>query len=152
MFISLNNRQIIPSMNKVLKIFLLGFVFFLTINANKTDFYKLGIIEFDKNNLKAAKLFFEKDIVRNPKNKDSYIFLAKIHKKQKNHDEFEKNLNTALLLDPKNEEALYLLIILKAKDGDFDFADKKMKVFDAVCKNMCGKSKELKKILKKTTG
>jgi len=49
MFISLNNRQIIPSMNKVLKIFLLGFVFFLTINANKTDFYKLGIIEFDKN-------------------------------------------------------------------------------------------------------
>jgi tetratricopeptide (TPR) repeat protein len=152
MFISLNNHQIIQLMSKLLKIFLLNFVFFLTINANKTDFYKLGIVEFNKNNLKAAKILFEKDIVRNPKNKDSYIFLAKIYKKQKNHDEFEKNLNTALLLDPKSEEALYLLIILKTKDGDFDFADKKIKIFDAVCKNMCAKSKELKKILKKTTG
>ncbi len=47
MFISLNNHQIIQLMNKLLKIFLLSFFFFLTINANKADFYKLGIIEFE---------------------------------------------------------------------------------------------------------
>ena len=39
--------------------------------------------------------------------------MAKIHKEKENNQEFEKNLKTVLILDPKNEEALYLLIIKK---------------------------------------
>jgi len=148
MFILLNNHQITQLMNKVLKIFFLSFVFFLTINANKADFYKLGIIEFDKNNLKAAKLFFEKDIVRNPKNIKSYLFLAKIYKIKKQEDEFEKNLNTVLLLDPINEEALYIFIKKKVKDGDFLIAKNKLDIFKFHCKNLCDKNSELNKIIK----
>ncbi len=147
-----NNLQIILPMNKLLNFFFLIFILFFSISASEINFFELGKVEFKKNNMEKARLFFEKDIVRNPKNKDSYIYLAKIYKKQKNIDEFEKNLNTALLLDPKNEEALYFLILQKIKDGDFDFADKKVKIFEKVCSNMCQKTKELKKKIKKTTG
>ena len=56
-----------------------------------------------------SKFKFEKDIVFNPKNEMSYLYLAKIFNAQKNDFMEEQNLNTVIMLNPKNEEALYLL-------------------------------------------
>ena len=53
-----------------------------------------------------AKFKFEKDIVFNPKNENSYLYLAKIYKFKKDDNQEEKNLNTVILLNPKNEEAI----------------------------------------------
>ena len=57
-----------------------------------------------------SKFFFEKDLVYNPKNFESYLYLAKIYKNKENIEEEEYNLKNVLLLDPKNDEAIYLLI------------------------------------------
>ncbi len=103
-----------------------------------------------KKNIEEAKLNFEKDIVRNTKNIKSYLYLALIYKKKENSQEFEKNLNTVLLLDPKNEEALYLLITKKIKDADYDLAKEKYKIFSKYCNKLCSKKKEIDQLIKKS--
>ena len=62
-----------------------------------------------------SKFKFEKDIVFNPKNEMSYLYLAKIFNHQKDDFMEEQNLNTVILLNPKNEEATYNLAQLKLK-------------------------------------
>ena len=57
-----------------------------------------------------AKFKFEQDIVFNPKNEKSYLYLSKIFNKLKKKELEEKNLNTVLLINPKNEEATYNLL------------------------------------------
>ena len=62
----------------------------------------------------------------------------------KNTNEQEKNLKTVLLLDPKNEETLILIISLYIKKGDFKEAEQK---YDFLKKTFikCKKLKEFKK-------
>ena len=95
-----------------------------------------------------SKFKFEQDIVFNPKNELSYLYLAKIFKKEENDELHEQNLNTVILLNPKNEEALYLLSLLKVKKSDYQEANKLIEKFDVICKNLCNKSSELKTKLK----
>ena len=60
----------------------------------------------------------------------------------------EQNLNTVILLNPKNEEALYLLALLKIKKSDYDKSEKLISDLKKVCSNFCEKEDELKKKLK----
>ena len=69
-----------------------------------------------KKNILESKFKFEQDIVFNPKSEFSYLYLAKIYNKEKNDELEEQNLNTVILINPKNEEALYLLTLLKLKN------------------------------------
>ena len=120
----------------------------------------LGTSIFAKNSffLEAEKLFkekkysqskfkFEKDIVFNPKNEMSYLYLAKIFNQQKDDFMEEQNLNTVILLNPKNEEALYLLALLNIKKSDYDKSEKLIKDFKQVCSTFCKKESELIKKL-----
>ena len=112
--------------------------------ANKTNKYFLeGEKLFITNNFKEAKIYFEKDIVFNIKNIKSYLYLSKIHQNLKNQIEEEKNLKTVLLLDPKNEEGLFLLSKMYLREGDFKLADKKFNLLKKVCKNFCNKLENL---------
>ena len=124
---------------------------FLSFNlfAVETNYFELGKKSFDLNQLDKSKFYFEKDVVRNTKNIKSYLYLAKIYKIKKQNDEFEKNLNTVLLLEPKNEEALYFLIIKKINDGDYNLAKKKLDIFNSSCKQMCKKKSELMELINK---
>lgn len=149
MYKSQNSHQIIPLMNR--NYFIVIFIFFISFNvsANENNFYELGKKSFDLNQLDKSKIYFEKDIVRNTKSVQSYLYLAKIYKTKKQNDEFEKNLNTALLLEPKNEEALYLLIVKKINDGDYNLAKKKLDIFNSSCNKMCKKKSELIELINK---
>ena len=135
------------------KIIIVIFICFFSTNLfakdNSLNFEK-GKNFYDKNKIDEAKLNFEKDIVRNTKNIKSYLYLAKIHKKKENSQEFEKNLKTVLILDPKNEEALYLLIIKKIKDADYDYAMEKYKIFSKYCTKLCSKKNEIDRLIKKS--
>ena len=51
--------------------------------------------------LKKAKIKFEQSIVFDPKNENSYLYLAKIFKIQEKDSLEEQNLNTVILLNPK---------------------------------------------------
>ena len=76
--------------------------------------------------------------------------MAKIHKEKENNQEFEKYLKTVLILDPKNEEALYLLITKKIKDADYDFASEKYEIFSKYCSKLCSKKSEIDRLIKKS--
>ena len=128
--------------------------FFLLILFSKnnflmanTQFYQEGLNLFKKEKFKEAKFKFEQDIVFNPKNEMSYLYLAKIFKHQKDDFMEEQNLNTVILLNPKNEEALYLLALLNIKKSDYDKSEKLISDLKKVCSNFCEKEDELKKKL-----
>ena len=149
MFKLQNSPLITLQMTKIYKYLLvLSFFFTTNLSAEISSFYKIGEKNFKQKKFDLAKLNFEKDIVRNTKNVKSYLYLAKIHQQKKNVSEFEKNLKTVLLLEPKNEEALYLLIKKKIDDADFDNAKLKINLLKDVCKDFCGKVKELEQLNK----
>ena len=78
-----------------------------------------GIVLFNKKKFEDAKFKFEKDIVFNPKSEKSYLYLSKIFNKLEKKNLEELNLNTVILLNPKNEEALYNLAKLKLSSSDY---------------------------------
>jgi tetratricopeptide (TPR) repeat protein len=98
---------------------------------------------FDNKNYKDSKFYFEKDIVFNPKSENSYLYLAKIFKEEKNIILEENNLNTTLLINPKNEEAIYLLTLLNIKNSNFSKAKELIATLSSVCKKMCSSKSEL---------
>ena len=75
----------------------------------------------------------------NPKHSNSYLYLGKIFKIEKNTKEEEKNINTALLLDPKNEEAMYILIDLELERSNFSKVQDLKKDFKKICNTLCEK-------------
>ena len=83
--------------------------------------------------------YFHKNIVYNPKDSASYLYLAKIFKIEEDKRQEEKNIKTTLLLDPKNEEAMYLLIDMELERSNFSKADELSKDFKKICIDMCEK-------------
>ena len=109
----------------------------------KTNYFDKGKILFDKKEYEKSKIFFEKDIVFNPKSESSYLYLAKIYNKNNNDSEEEINLNNVLILNPQNDEAIYMLTILRIKQSDYNGAKGLIEKFDLVCKSFCSKKKEI---------
>ena len=116
--------------------------FEININA-KESFFLEGVKLFEKKKYNDSKFKFEQDIVFNPKSELSYLYLAKIYNEEKNNELEEQNLNAVILLNPKNEEALYLLTLLNIKKSDYSESDKLIKKFEMVCQKICGKKSEL---------
>ena len=81
-----------------------------------TNYFNEGLSFYKNKEFDKAKFKFEQDIVFNPKNEKSYLYLSKIFNKQEKKELEEKNLNTVILLNPKNEEATYNLAQLKLKE------------------------------------
>ncbi len=109
----------------------------------KENFFSEGVKLFNEKKFPESKFKFEQDIVFNPKSENSYLYLAKIFKERKNDELQEQNLNTVILINPKNEEALYLLTLLNIKKSDYEESDKLIKKFNKVCKKICEKKSEL---------
>jgi len=60
----------------------------------------------------------------------------------------EQNLNTVILLNPKNEEAIFLLTLLNIRQSDYSKSEKLINNFKKICKNLCEKEIELNNKLK----
>lgn len=148
-----NSLQIILLMSK--KIFALIILVFFNYNVTvkseeSSKFLNQGKKNFEKKKYEEAQIDFEKYIVRYPKDFNGYLYLSKIFKIKKQNDKYEKNLNTVLLLEPKNEEALYMIVLKKLTDGDYDLATKKFETFKQSCKKLCAKKNELNNLIKKS--
>jgi tetratricopeptide (TPR) repeat protein len=111
---------------------------------SKSENYKKGIDLFNKNKLEEAKFKFEQDIVLNPKSELSYLYLSKIFNKQDKKKLEELNLNTVMLLNPENEEAIYYLAKLKLTVSDYKQSKELNKRLKLICKNFCEQSAKLK--------
>ena len=129
------------------KIFFSLLVLFLFQNIlfAKSEYFQEGINLYNNNNFEDAKFKFEQDIVLNPKNEHSYLYLSKIFNKQDKKNLEEQNLNTVILLNPKNEEAIYQLAKLKLNASDYKKSKELNKILDSICTNFCNKSEKLKK-------
>ena len=117
----------------------------------KSNYFDEGKILFDKKEFEKSKIFFEKDIVFNPKSEKSYLYLAKIFNKKKNDKEEEMNLNNVLLLNPQNDEAIYMLALLKIKQFDYNEAKSLIKKFNLICISFCSKKDEIQEMFDKLT-
>ena len=130
------------------------FVYSFLISSGVTkesNYFKKGIELFQKKEFDKSKILFEQDIVFDPKSEKSYLYLAKIFNNNENDLEQEINLNSVLLLNPQNDEAIYMLVLLKIKQSDYNHAKKLLEEFVLVCKSFCSKKNEIQNKLKKLT-
>ena len=131
--------------NYFLKIILLFIIFTTNTAKAKSDYFAEGKIFFDKKEFEKSKIFFERDIVFNPKSEKSYLYLAKIFQEIENDAEEEINLHNVLLINPNNDEAIFMLTLLKIKKSDYKEAKDLIKRFNLVCKSFCSKKSEMNK-------
>ena len=91
---------------KKIKLVLLIIIFFSSFNLvySIENFFEEAKKKFVEKKLEESKFLFQRNIVFNPKNVDSYLYLAKIFNSEENQKEEEKNLKTALLLEPDNDK------------------------------------------------
>ena len=109
-----------------------------------TNFFDEGLALYKNNDLEKAKFKFEQDLVFNPKSEKSYLYLSRIFNIQKKKELEEKNLNTVILLNPKNEEAVFNLAKLRLDQSDYKGSKKLIEQLLNFCKNYCQKSTQLK--------
>ena len=122
--------------------------FSLFANANEKNFFLEAKDLFDKEKYEDSKFLFHRNIVYNPKDSASYLYLAKIFKIEEDKRQEEKNIKTTLLLDPKNEEAMFLLIDMELERSNFSKADELSKDFKKICVDMCEKIASIESRLK----
>ena len=122
--------------NLFIKTLILFFLLAQNSLAVKTSYLEEGIKLYDKKKFDKSKILFERDIVFNPKSENSYLYLAKIFYEQENDEEQEINLTNVLLLNPKNDEAIYMLTLLKIKQYDYSKAKELIDQFNLVCKSV----------------
>ena len=120
----------------------------LFAKANEKNFFSEAKDLFDKEKYEDSKFLFHRNIVYNPKDSASYLYLAKIFKIEENKRQEEKNIKTTLLLDPKNEEAMFLLIDMELERSNFSKADELSKDFKKICVDMCEKIASIESRLK----
>ncbi len=127
---------------------LFSLLLFMSVLPNilfaKPEYLQEGIDLFNKKKFEDARFKFEKDIVFNPKSERSYLYLSKIFNKQEKKNLEEQNLNTVILLNPKNEEALYNLAKLKLTSSDYAKSLELNKKLKSICKKFCSQSDKLK--------
>ena len=123
-------------------------LFLISNSYSKGSFYNEAKKLFDKEKYDESKFLFQRDIVFNPKEAASYLYLAKIFKIEENLKEEEKNLNTTLLLDPKNEEAIYLLMDIEIERSNFAKVKELKENFEKVCSKLCTKISSINEKLK----
>ena len=136
-------------MIKKIYLTLLLSLFLINNSHSKENFFEEAKKLFNDKKYKESKFLFQRNIIFNPKNAYSYLYLAKIFKENDNQEEEEINLNNVLLINPENDEAIYLLTLLKIKQSDYKKAEDLVDKFSLICKSFCSKRTEMKDKLKK---
>ena len=137
-------------MNKILKLISLIFLI-VSLQSNsfsKENFFEEAIKLFKKEKFEDARFLFERNIVFNPKDANSYLYLAKIYNLEENQRKEEYNLETTLLIDPQNEEAILMLMKIALEKSNYDKVKELSDTFVQVCKTLCDENNEILKSLK----
>ena len=111
---------------------------------SKENFFEAAKELYENKKYEKSKFLFQRNIVFNPKHAKSYLYLAKIYLEEENEEKEEKNLNTSLLLDPNDEETIYMLINIKLKKSNFSKVKELTEKFELVCSILCNKTTSIK--------
>ena len=137
-------------MNKIIKIITL--VFFLVVSSNlassKENFFDEALKMYQDKEYDDARFLLERNIVFNPKDAKSYLYLAKIYNHEENQRKEEYNLDTALLIEPNNEEVILMLMKVALKKSNYSKVKDLSQTFIKVCDKLCDENEEIQKSLK----
>ena len=137
-------------MNKILKI--ITPIFFLVFSSNialsKENFFDEALKMYQDKKYDDARFMLERNIVFNPKDAKSYLYLAKIYNHEENQRKEEYNLDTALLIEPNNEEAILMMMKIALKKSNYSKVKDLSQTFIKVCEKLCVKNDEIQKSLK----
>ena len=137
-------------MNKILKIItpLLVLVFSANLASSKENFFDEALKMYQDKKYEDARFMFERNIVFNPKDARSYLYLAKIYNHEEDERKQEYNLDTALLIEPNNEEAILMLMKIALKKSNYSKVKDLSQTFIKVCEKLCDENDEIQKSLK----
>ena len=129
-------------------IFKFTLLFYLAINLSnfsigEENFFDKGLKLYKDKNYEDAKFMFERSIVFNPKDSNSYLYLAKIYNIEEDKDKEEKNLETTLLIEPNNEEAILMSMKIALEKSNYSKVKDLSNTFTQVCKNLCEENKNI---------
>jgi len=121
---------------KLIVVLFFAIMFFANANANEEHFIKAKqLFKYEK--YEDSKFLFQRSIVFDPKHTESYLYLAKIFKIEKDEEKEIKNLNTVLLLESDNEEATYLLIEIELNRSNFSKVKELRNNLELICSKLC---------------
>ena len=128
-------------------------ILFILLNLTNSvlaedTFFEKGKTKYNEKKYEESKFLFQRSIVFNPKDQNSYLYLAKIYNHEDNKKEEQKNINTVLLLDPKNEEANYLLMEVELKNSNYSKVKELAENFSKICDKLCDKKTPILESLK----
>ena len=132
-------------MKQNIKIFLSTFLIIILSNISfaNESFFGEGLKLYKDKKYDEAKFLFERSIVFNPKNSNSYLYLAKIYNYKKDEKNEEKNLKSTLLIEPTNEEAILMTMRIALKKTNYSKVKDLSERFKKVCKKLCDKSDKI---------
>ncbi len=117
-------------------------------SSNAQNFFDEAKKKYEEKNYEESKFLFQRNIVFNPKDAKSYLYLAKIFENEENEGEQIKNINTTLLLEPNNEEAMFILIKYELKKSNYNRVKELKDSFSMICTNLCKEKKKIEESLK----
>ena len=129
-------------------IFKFTLLFYLAINLSnfsigEENFFDKGLMLYKDKKYEDAKFMFERSIVFNPKDSNSYLYLAKIYNIEEDKDKEEKNLETTLMIEPNNEEAILMSMKIALEKSNYSKVKDLSNTFTQVCKNLCEENKNI---------
>jgi tetratricopeptide (TPR) repeat protein len=132
----------------MIKIFKLTLLFYLIINflnisSSNENFFNEGLKFYKDKKYEEARFMFERSIVFNPKDSNSYLYLAKIYNIEEDQKKEEKNLEATLLIEPDNEEAILMSMKIALEKSNYSKVKDLSKTFTKVCKELCDENKDI---------
>ena len=129
----------------ILKFLISMFLYFIFVgfSLSNENYYFEAKKKFNENDMEKSKFLFQKNIVFNPKDSKSYLYLAKIYNIQEDQDKEEKNLEATLLIEPNNEEAILMSMKIALERSNYSKVKNLSNTFSKVCKKLCNENKEI---------
>jgi len=112
------------------------------------NFFNKGLELYNEKKYEDARFMFERSIVFNPKDSNSYLYLAKIYSAEDDKKKAEKNLEATLLIEPDNEEAILMTMKIALEKSNYSKVKNLSNTFIKVCKKLCKENKGILETLK----
>ena len=130
-------------MKKIIKLTLLIYlpINILNYSFGNENFFNKGLKLYNEKKYEDARFMFERSLVFNPKDSNSYLYLAKIYNIEEDQNKEEKNLEATLLIEPNNEEAILMTMKIALEKSNYSKVKDLSKTFSKVCKKLCDENK-----------
>ena len=137
-------------MYKIFKLIILIYiaVSFSNIVLSKENFFDEALKMYQNKKYDEARFMLERNIVFNPKDAKSYLYLAKIYNHEENQRKEEYNLETALMIEPDNEEVLLMLMKIALKKSNYSKVKDLLQTFLKICNKLCDENNQIQDSLK----